>query len=166
MSSVAEELRQAREGQGLTVHQVAEISKIRTDHLRALDEGDFDVFVAPVYVRGFVRTYATILKLDVPKIMAQLETELKQSKKHREDPPLTDEPRGILDWVSFQLSRVDWRLWFPILALLVTAALSIWIYRAVKNRQAEDPLRNLGPGQYQPAKPAGSDTLPLPQPRR
>ena len=72
MSTVAEKLRQAREARNLTVHQVADVTKIRTDHIRALEEGKFDVFSAPVYIRGFVRTYSTLLKLDVPQIMAAL----------------------------------------------------------------------------------------------
>ena len=56
MSTVAEQLREAREAQNLTVYQVAEITKIRTDHIRALDEGNYDVFSAPVYIRGSVRS--------------------------------------------------------------------------------------------------------------
>jgi cytoskeletal protein RodZ len=164
MSSVAEELRGAREAQGFSVHQMAELTKMRSDHIRALEEGNYDVFVAPVYVRGFVRTYSTLLKLDTGKVMETLESELKQSKKHRDAPPLTDEPRGVLDWVSYQLSRVDWRLWLPIVSVLVVAGLAIWIYRAVKTHQAEDPLRDLKPGVYQPARPTGADTLPVPAP--
>ncbi len=164
MSSVAEELRGARESQGYSVHQMAELTKMRSDHIRALEEGNYDVFVAPVYVRGFVRTYSTLLKLDTGRVMEVLEAELKQSKKHRDAPPLTDEPRGVLDWISYQLSRVDWRLWLPIVSVLVVAGLAIWIYRAVKTRQAEDPLRDLAPAIYQPAKPTGSDTLPVPAP--
>src|SRR3974390_3042864 len=70
VSTVAEQLRTSRESRHLTVEQVAEITKIRTDHLRALEEGNFDVFSAPVYIRGFVRSYSTLLKLDVPQIMA------------------------------------------------------------------------------------------------
>ncbi len=61
MSTVAEQLRQAREARNLTEQQIVEITKIRTDHLRALEEGNFDVFSAPVYIRGFVRSYATLL---------------------------------------------------------------------------------------------------------
>lgn len=167
MSTVAEELRTAREARGLTVHQVAEITKIKTDHVRALDEGDYDVFVAPVYVKGFVRTYATMLRLDVPAVMARLAEELKGSAKHSEHPPLTDRRRGFLDWVSYHLSRVDWKFWFPILLLLVSGALAVWIYRAVRSRESEDPLKRLGPGMHQPAKSPGRDTLPLPtQPPR
>ena len=37
MSTVAERLHQAREARKLTIEQVAEITKIRTDHLRALE---------------------------------------------------------------------------------------------------------------------------------
>src|SRR6266404_9003813 len=70
MSTVAEQLHLAREAKNLTVHQVAEVTKIRTDHIRALEEGNFNIFSAPVYIKGFVRTYATLLKLDVAEVMA------------------------------------------------------------------------------------------------
>src|SRR6516164_9352709 len=109
MSTVAEQLHQAREARHLTVEQVAEITKIRGDHLRALEEGNFDVFSAPVYIRGFVRTYSTLLKLDVPRVMAALDGELGQTKKFAEPPPLSDHPRGALDFLMLQLTRIDWR---------------------------------------------------------
>ncbi|MGH7954054.1 MAG: helix-turn-helix domain-containing protein, partial [Limisphaerales bacterium] len=50
MPTVAEQLRAAREVQKLTIHQVAEKTKIRTDHVRALEDGNFSVFSAPVYI--------------------------------------------------------------------------------------------------------------------
>jgi len=85
----------SREARNLTVQQVVEITKIRTDHLRALEEGNFDVFSAPVYIRGFVRTYSILLKLDVPQIMAALEAELAQTTKFAEPPPLAEHPHGV-----------------------------------------------------------------------
>src|SRR5882724_10511528 len=109
MSTVAEQLHQAREAKHLTVEQVAEITKIRGDHLRALEEGNFDMFSAPVYIRGFVRCYSTLLKLEVPKVMADLEAELGQTQKFSEPPPLSDEPKGALDFFMLQLSKIDWR---------------------------------------------------------
>src|SRR3989442_410993 len=39
MSTVAEQMRRAREEQSLTVHQVSDITKIKTDHIRALEDG-------------------------------------------------------------------------------------------------------------------------------
>ena len=52
MATVAEQLRTAREARNLTVEQIADTLKMRTDHVRALEEGDYDVFSAPVYIRG------------------------------------------------------------------------------------------------------------------
>src|SRR5215831_1592399 len=102
MSTVAEQLHQAREAQRLTVEQVAEITKMRTDHLRALEEGNYDVFSAPVYIKGFVRTYSTLLKLDVAQVMTVLDAELGQTKRFAEPPPLSDHPRGVVDYVMLQ----------------------------------------------------------------
>ena len=79
--TVSEQLRQAREAKHLSIAQVAEITKLRTDHVRALEEGKYEVFSAPVYVRGFVRTYSNLLKLDVPQVMAALDGELGGLKK-------------------------------------------------------------------------------------
>ena len=67
---VAEQLRAGREARKLSINEVAETTKIRTDHIRALEEGDYNVFVAPVYIRGFVRCYSMLLRLDVPAVMA------------------------------------------------------------------------------------------------
>ena len=47
MSTVAEQLRVAREAQKLTVQQVADATKIRADHIGALEQGNFGVFSAP-----------------------------------------------------------------------------------------------------------------------
>ena len=169
MPTVAEQLRTSREAQGLTVYQVAEITKIRTDHIRALEEGKYEAFAAPVYVRGFVRTYAALLKLEVPLLMSLLEAELSQTEKFRELSPLFDEPRGFLDVVVLQLAKVDWRVALPSLGVALTLLIAILGYRAWRTHLSKDPLANLGPGLYQPAEKQSGDTLPLPpstQPKR
>ena len=47
-SSVGEQLRKARETRRLTVSQVADATKIKSDHITALEESDFSPFSAPV----------------------------------------------------------------------------------------------------------------------
>ena len=59
MPTVAEQLRAAREAKKLSVQQVADATKIRTDHIRALEDGNFNVFSAPIYIRGSVKNYGT-----------------------------------------------------------------------------------------------------------
>ena len=42
MPSVADQLKAERERQGRTVHDVANVTNIKTDHIRALESGDWD----------------------------------------------------------------------------------------------------------------------------
>jgi cytoskeletal protein RodZ len=165
MSTVAEQLRQAREAQKLTLSQAGEVTKIRTDHLRALEEGQFQVFPAAVYVRGSVRTYATLLKLDVPQVMAALEAELGQRKEFSEAIPM-ERSRGVLDFVMLQLSKLDWRK-SVILAggFFVAAAIGLG-YLLWRHQQSADPLKDLKPGVFQSTQTLSGQTLPLPAPKR
>src|SRR5580692_11488614 len=110
MPTVAEQLRAAREAKKLTIDQVAETTKIRTDHLRALEEGNYDVFSAPIYIRGSVKNYAMMLKLDVPKITADLDRELKGTQNFSEPPPLTQQSKNPIDHVTFVLSKLNWKV--------------------------------------------------------
>lgn len=158
MATVAEQLRTAREAKNLTVHQVADITKIRTDHIRALEEGNFDVFVAPVYIRGFVRTYSTLLKLNVTQVMADLDGELSRTDKFAEPPRLSDQPRSPLDFVTLQLSKLNWRLLSVALAVVLGLALIVIIAMAVKSYKSRDPLKNLPPAVY---KGGAGEKLPL-----
>jgi len=163
MPTVAEQLRAAREAKNLSVNEVVEITKIRTDHLRALEEGNFDVFVAPVYIRGFIRTYANLLKLDVPQIMKTLEGELGQTEKFAEPPRLSDNKKGAVDFVTLQLSKLNLHkgkilIGAAVIAVIVIG-LSVW-----RSRQHSDPSANLPPARIQsPARNPGQ-TLPLPAP--
>jgi cytoskeletal protein RodZ len=165
MATVSDQLRQARERQQLDIYQVAEITKIKTDHLRALESGNFAVFSAPVYIRGFVRTYATMLKLNVQQVLGDLEAELGHSSKFREPPPLGPKSGGPLDFLMLKLSRLNLRSIITLLAILLFLTVAALVVRS-RNRNPDDPLKKLGPGMYQ-ANPAQSgDTLPLPPAKR
>ena len=161
MSTVAEQLRQAREAKNLTEQQVVEITKIRTDHLRALEAGNYDVFSAPVYIRGFVRGYAKLLNLDVPQVMAALEAELAGTTKFAEPPPLTEHPHSLIDFLTLHLSKVDWRKGLIGLGAIIAlvAVISVWVAWRHHN-----PLKGLRPAVYRSAHDASGDTLPLPAP--
>jgi cytoskeletal protein RodZ len=161
MATVSEQLRRAREQQQLDIYQVAESTKIKTDHIRALESGTFDIFPAPVYIRGFIRTYATMLKLDVPKLLGELDGELSQSEKFREPPPLTDRPRSLLDFTMLQLSRLNWRIAFGAFAILVFLILAVAVIRSRSSRPNET-LKDLSPGIHQPKPEKSGEKLPVP----
>ena len=161
MSTVAEQLRSAREAKKMTIQQVAEATKVRTDHVRALEEGNYNAFSAPIYIRGSVKNCAAILKLDVPRIMAMLDDELDRTEKFSEPPPLGEQRKTIVDHLTLLLAKVNWKLGVAVLAVVgavLIIALIIFAWRAHKRH---DPLANLPPAVYQPAH--SGDTLPLPK---
>jgi cytoskeleton protein RodZ len=53
-----------REAKGLTIDEVASKTRIRTDFVKALEEGNFAKLPDQVFARGFVRSYARSLGLD------------------------------------------------------------------------------------------------------
>jgi len=160
MPTVAEQLRAGREAKKLTISQVAEATKIRTDHIRALEEGNFNVFSAPVYIRGFVRNYATTLKLDVPQIMSVLDAELGRTEKFKEPPPLVEQTKTPLDHLMYWLARLNWRVGAvgiaaaAIVLILLLASLAWWHHRHSRS------VVNLPPAVYQSTN--AGETLPLP----
>jgi cytoskeletal protein RodZ len=160
MATVGEQLRQAREKAQLSTADVAEQTKIRRDHVEALEAGDFNVFAAPVYIRGFVRSYANIVKLNVPAILADLDRELGKTEKFAEHPRLTGQSKGLLDFIMLQLSKINWRVALPLFVTALVLLVSLLIYRSWKDQRARNPLEKLGPGLYK-GKSAG-ETIPLP----
>jgi cytoskeletal protein RodZ len=159
MPSVGEQLRLAREAQKLDIHEVVDITHIRSDHLRALEEGNYSVFSAPVYIRGFVRSYSTLLKLDTDKLLEQLGQELADSGQV--DPSLAPSERGFLDSIMFQLSKFSRRLVWPVVGIGVALVIIAGCYFLWTHNRDEDPTKGLGDGLHQ--EPANSgDTLPLP----
>jgi cytoskeletal protein RodZ len=161
MSLVAAQLRSAREAKSLTVEQVAELTKVRTDHIRALEEGRFNVFSATIYIRGSVKAYAKSLKLDEVKLLALLDTELKGTQKFSEPPPLVETKKSFVDHFVLLIAKLNWKVGFAGVGILLFALIAGLIYFAVKHHQGSDPLKNLPPAVYSPAN--SGDTLPLPK---
>jgi cytoskeletal protein RodZ len=159
MSTVAEQLCAAREARKLTVQQVADATKIRTDHIRALEEGNFNVFSAPIYIRGSVKNYAMLLKLDVPQIMAALSIELGRTEKFSEPPPLTEASNTPLDRLMFLLSKLNWKFGVvgaSVLGIILIVSFASFAWRHHKHT---DALAGLQPAVYQSAN--SGQMLPL-----
>ncbi len=161
MPTVAEQLREAREAKQLTVEQVAEVTKVRTDHLRALEEGNFNVFSAPIYIRGSVKIYAAALKMDCAQVLATLDAELKGTQKFSEPPPLTEQRKTVLDHLTLWLAKLNWKVGFAGLAIIAGVVVVSLLVFALWHHHKSDPIKNLTPAVYRPVN--SGDTLPLPR---
>ena len=160
MATVAEQLRAAREASHLTVEQIADLTKIRTDHIRALEEGNFNLFPAPIYIRGSVKNYAQAVKLEAAPLLATLAAELDRTEKYSEPPPLVEAKKTIVDDLTLLLAKVNWKIGLTAVAavaLVVILIVSVWAWRHHHQKAAV----KLPPARVQPARP--DNTLPLPR---
>jgi cytoskeletal protein RodZ len=71
MPALGERFRAAREARGLTLSDVAEHIRIRSVYLAAIEDENWPAIGAPVYTRGFLRTYARFLGLDPEQAVAE-----------------------------------------------------------------------------------------------
>lgn len=163
MPSVPELLKTTRESRKLSIENVAEVTKIKGDHIRALEEGKFHVFSAPVFIRGFVRTYARFLKLDSVQVIRDLEDELASGGLLKDHSQSSSRHRGPLDFLMYYLSQVKWGIVGP---LILGGGLLLGLIfgtRAWMDYRSKDPLADLTPGVYQPSPSKQAEILPVPQ---
>jgi cytoskeleton protein RodZ len=74
--TIGKQLRQARESRSFSLEQVAQATHIRVRYLQALEAEQFDLLPSTAHIRGFLRAYATHLKLDPAPLLAALSGEL------------------------------------------------------------------------------------------
>ncbi|TSC71880.1 MAG: cytoskeleton protein RodZ [Parcubacteria group bacterium Gr01-1014_38] len=112
---VGEQLRAARERQDLELEALARALRIPLKMLRALEEGDFSVLPADVYVRGFLKQYAEALGVHPVPLLREFTVE-------RARFPIPLKP---LPWVRRTRARWKVPLWMFLsprsLAILVGA---------------------------------------------
>ncbi|HEY0614901.1 MAG TPA: RodZ domain-containing protein [Candidatus Elarobacter sp.] len=80
MPALGDEFRSAREARGLTLSDVAEQIHIRSVYLNAIENEDWAAIGAPVYVRGFLRTYARFLGTDAEDAVARFNATAPQER--------------------------------------------------------------------------------------
>lgn len=73
MQTIGERLEEARKRKGISIREAAETTKIRGDYLQKFESNSFDVDLPPLYVRGFLRSYARFLELDPDRLVSDFD---------------------------------------------------------------------------------------------
>lgn len=64
MATVGQQLSAAREQRGYSITDVEKGTSIRALYIQAIETGDYEVVPGEVYLKGFIRNYATFVGLD------------------------------------------------------------------------------------------------------
>lgn len=89
-ASLGAHIRSQREQKGLSLEEIAELTKISPRVLAAIENDDYDKMPADAFCRGFYSMYANTLKLDPEAILARYQEArgVPVKKKHPTRPPV------------------------------------------------------------------------------
>ena len=113
-SGVGALLRNEREKQGLTLEKVADATKLRRHFIEALEREKWEALPPPVFVKGFIRSYARTLRLNDQEVVALYErTAPTASAPHRfyVDPPRGRKWAVLLVMVLICVGGLSYYLW-------------------------------------------------------
>ncbi|MFZ5698894.1 MAG: RodZ domain-containing protein [Pseudomonadota bacterium] len=70
--TAGEQLRLARDQKGFSIEDVAVRLKVPARYVTAIEQGDVAVLPEPMFVRGYVKTYARMVGIDAEELLASL----------------------------------------------------------------------------------------------
>jgi len=79
MKTVGNILKKARQEKGCSIADASKTLKIHSKFLKALENGNYEIFAHPIHIKGFLKNYAGFLDLDVPQVLAFWRREYKNT---------------------------------------------------------------------------------------
>lgn len=137
-------LRERRESLNLTIEEVAVITKLKKTTILALEKGNYKELQEPVYIRGFLKIYASVLGLDYKELSPLLDRELKAFGKIFEE----EEERP---------KKKPWFLFFGI-AIIILAL--VFYYISTRLPRVESPKGKVEITQPVQVKPEPKAEMP------
>jgi cytoskeleton protein RodZ len=149
--SVGTLLRMERERLGLSQAQITEMTRMRTPVVEAIEKEAWDSLPPPVFVRGFLRSYAKVLGLSQEVVIDLYAKNVPPESPGQVPPP---EP-----------SRSRWqRAWLVLLLLVVLAALyGVWLsYPSLQVSQGSRETEKRVQEVASQTSPADQEVSPVP----
>lgn len=111
---LGEKLAKKRIALGYDIKDVEKVIRIRAKYIEAIENGNYDKLPPEVYVKGFIRNYAELLKLDPTKVLRSYEKERgiienmrKASENHSPIVKPIDTPKIVITPKTLILSAVS-----------------------------------------------------------
>lgn len=159
MQTPGEILRTERERKGLSIKDVEQATSIRSLYLNAIEEGNYSIVPGEVYLKGFIRNYATFLGLNSQEVMELYrQTQIAPSPVIEEAAPRPAAPQPSSQKVS-QKVREHRKAsspfkWIAIIAILFIAGAAGYWWYTQSSAQPPTPINNAKPAPVAPAQPS------------
>jgi cytoskeleton protein RodZ len=152
-SSPGKRLADARTAQNLSQADVARQLKLSVWQVEALESGRYPQLPGPIFVRGFIRNYARLVKLDPDDLVLALGDSVPQAARRPEPSPSRDIPfpgGGRPRWVALAV---------PVAVLVALLAIYEFLWNEPES-PVPAPTASAPKGTAAGPRPAGTTTAP------
>ncbi|MBA4542249.1 MULTISPECIES: RodZ family helix-turn-helix domain-containing protein [Thermoactinomyces] len=172
MANPFEQLKETREQLEMSVSEAADRAGLEPDYIEALERADFSALPDPLYVRGFIRSYAKVLGIDPNPLLRYYRTTVVEDAAVNESLPVpaSEEENASLsraksrkvkrrkkaDWERVKIvllneievlnKKLKWILISSIAVLLVAAGVIVWLIFGM-NKPQVNAVKSITPAQ-------------------
>lgn len=145
-----------RQSAGLGVTDVAAQLRLHPNQVRAIEQEDLARLPAPAYVRGFIRSYARMLKIDPSPLLSDLNAKLEPARESVVE-------GGATDYSAARAASRERKFpqWMFGAALLVLIALGMVGWQATQQQQPSPAPTPVAAAAPSPAPPRSEPTAPV-----
>ena len=143
-------LRQAREAAGMSIDAAAQQLKLHPRQVKAIEDGEFALLPGRTFVRGFVRNYARLMRLDPDRVLDALPGAA--AAPALEAPALHETAPTMGELPTSERTKPGWTRW-AIPLTLVAIVVAAGIYEFLRGQDA-----------HRAAPPPGATERPVERP--
>ena len=137
--TLGEQLRKVRKEQDISLEQASKITKIQIKYLNYLENGQYEKLPADVYVKSFLKSYASFLKMDSENAIAFYKKEkkigeklerafFKKSKAVSENSPDSSRTKFGTSFYKIPFFAITPKVLIFGLSIIIIAAISIYFF--------------------------------------
>jgi cytoskeletal protein RodZ len=154
MPALGERFRAAREARGLSLSDVAEQIRIRSVYLAAIEDENWNAIGAPVYIRGFVRTYARFLGIDPEEVVSEFNAAAAAQAPVPTPAPEAAPPPDRVSAESAQSRNLSYMIW--VASAVAVMLIAFIVYQEMLLRQRAPRLAAASPAPVASALPSNA----------
>lgn len=163
--TAGERLQNARQSAGLTPEEVARQLNLRVSVITAIEQAGYDRIDSELFLKGYVRAYAALVKVDGDSIIRQLDRELEPARQAREAQAEASPLASIQ-----KRKRMKKRIAKVVILLLIVVALvyggTFYLTQVIKDEFGEGEGASPPPVETPAESPAPAPRSMVPEPRQ